>query len=432
MSLEEYKSKYPHHRVIAERYQHALLHEGGAYGHLTHPYEDLSLTFSDIKAMVNDALAGKLKVDEKVDGQNLMFTWKNNQLRAARNKSHLKNRGENALTKDSLDQMFADRPPQVRQAFTTAMSDLEGALSAVNPSMLEEIFQEGKRFMNMEVILPSTQNVIPYGMNLLVFHGTVEYDEAGNPVGQGLVNAGQYLESVVKKVNANIQKHFTLRGPNPITLKSVKNLPVKRAEYMQRIRKIQGTLPDSATLADYHTSVWAKMISTKAQESGYEISETMVNDLIQRWVLGNKSKSITQLRKEITNDSFRTWVQSFDGKQAIDYYKKVNEPIENLFLSLGVEVLTNASGYLASSPDAAARQIAQQTQQEIEKIKQSNDPDAIYKLERELERINRLGGLEKAAGTEGVTFYRNGKVYKLTGLFAPTNAILGMIRYQRK
>jgi hypothetical protein len=204
------------------------LFEGGAFGHLTHPYEDLSLTFKDVKDIVNQALSGKIQADEKVDGQNLMFTWKNGELRAARNRGHLKGYGENSLTKDQLDQMFADRPPHIRQAFVSAMEDLEEAISKVDVRLLDKIFENGKRFMNVEVILPSTQNVVPYGLNVLVFHGTVEYDEIGNPIGRGLENAGHFLEDIIKKVNANVQKNFTLRGPNKIALNQVKDFQKKK------------------------------------------------------------------------------------------------------------------------------------------------------------------------------------------------------------
>ena len=407
------------------------LFEGGAFGHLAHPYEDLSLTFIDVKSIVNQALSGKIRADEKVDGQNLMFTWKDGKLRAARNRGHLRNYGENALTKDQLDQMFADRPPHIRKAFVTAMEDLEEAISKVDIRLLDKIFENGKRFMNVEVILPSTQNVVPYGLNVLVFHGTVEYDETGSPVGRGLEDAGRFLEDIIKKVNANVQKNFTLRGPNKIALNQVKDFQQKKREYTEKIKKAQGKLPDTTTIGGYHKSVWSDMILKKASEFGYQIPRSVVNDLTNRWVFGDKSKRIIQLRKEINSEPFKQWVAEFDGEQAAAYFKQVNEPFENLFLKLGVDVLANASGYLATSPDQTARQVAQQTQQEIEKIKQSNDPDAIVKLERELEKIQKLGGLEKMAGTEGITFYRNGKIYKLTGLFAPVNQILGMIRFKK-
>ena len=407
------------------------LFEGGAAGHMAHPYEDLELTFDDARDIVNSALSGKIQADEKVDGQNIMFTWKGERLRAARNKGHIKNHGADALTKNQLDQMFADRPPHIRKAFVTAMGDMEKSLTNIDFRILDKIFDNGKRFMNVEVILPATQNVIPYGLNVLVFHGTVEYDEQGNPIGKGMEDAGHYLENVVKQVNANVQQNFTLRGPNKIVLNQVKNFQKKKQEYLTKIDKAQGSFPGTATIKDYHNAAWNKMITEKAKELGYQIPPSVLEDLTRRWVVGDKSKGIVQIQKEITSEPFRQWVKQFDGKPSVVFFKQVNEPFENLFLKLGVDVLASASGYLAASPDKTAQAVAAQTRQEIENIKQSNDPEAIAKLERELLRIQKMGGLEKIAGTEGIVFYRNGKIYKLTGLFAPLNMILGMIRYKK-
>ena len=58
-----------------------ILNEGGAYGHLAHPYEDMELTFQDLRNMVDQSLLGDLKAFEKTDGQQLSFTWKDGQLR---------------------------------------------------------------------------------------------------------------------------------------------------------------------------------------------------------------------------------------------------------------------------------------------------------------------------------------------------------------
>lgn len=407
-----------------------LLLCGGAYGHLSHPYEDMGITFADMKDIINSALSGNIKADEKIDGQNLMFTWKNGELRAARNKGHIKNYGENSLTKNQLDVMFADRPPQIRQAFVYAMTDLETALSMVDEKQLNEIFQDGKRFMNVEVVLPATQNVIPYGLSLLVFHGTVEYDQSGNPVGVGIIDAGEYLDKIIKNVNSNVQKHFTLRGPNRIILKQVKDFQQKKKEYLSIVKKLQGTLPDTATLEDYHRLVWSEMIREKSKEFKYSVSDIVVSQLVNRWVSEDKTIRIVKLQKEIESEEFKQWIQQVDRQRDL-YFKKLNQPFEYLFLKLGVDVLSNASGYLAASPDKAAREVSAKTQEEIEKIKQLNDPEAMSKLERELERIKHLGGLEHMSGTEGIAFYRNGKVYKLVGSFAPVGQILGMIRYKR-
>ena len=44
-----------------------------------------------------------------------------------------------------------------------------------------------------------TTNVIPYGINMLVFHGTMTYNEKGEPIGQSK-SAGSKLTSLIKKV----------------------------------------------------------------------------------------------------------------------------------------------------------------------------------------------------------------------------------------
>ena len=51
------------------------------------------------------------------------------------------------------------------------------------PIKKEKIFGNGKSFMNIEVIWPQSVNVVPYGQPLLVFHGTMEYDESGTAIG---------------------------------------------------------------------------------------------------------------------------------------------------------------------------------------------------------------------------------------------------------
>ncbi|MBC8428264.1 MucR family transcriptional regulator [bacterium] len=57
-----------------------LLMCGGAAGHLNHPFDDKDLTFKDLKNIIEMGLDGNLdredNVTEKLDGQNLMVSWK--------------------------------------------------------------------------------------------------------------------------------------------------------------------------------------------------------------------------------------------------------------------------------------------------------------------------------------------------------------------
>ena len=54
----------------------SLIKEGGASGHMTHLFEDGSLTFGDLKNILKSLFSGKLRIEEKTDGQALAVTVK--------------------------------------------------------------------------------------------------------------------------------------------------------------------------------------------------------------------------------------------------------------------------------------------------------------------------------------------------------------------
>ncbi len=60
------------------------------------------------------------------------------------------------------------------------------------------------------------------------------------------------------------------------------------------------------------------------------------------------------------------------------------------------------------------------------------DDDASLKfLKRELEKLRDIGGFDAIVPLEGVVFKYGGKLYKLTGAFAPINQIIGYIKFER-
>ena len=409
-----------------------MLNEGGAYGHLAHPYEDMELTFQDLRKMVDQALIGNLKAFEKTDGQQLSFTWKDGQLRLARNKGHLKNQGQNALTKDSIKVMFSDKPQNIQDAFGFAVEDLSNALSKVSQEELNQMFGNGKKFASVEVIYPATKNVIPYNLSMLVFHGIIEYNDLGEPIAGGDAESGVILGNLIKSVNSDVQNTFTIRGPNQLLLSKVSNLPLKQKQFMSMIDQLQGSFSDQTQIIEYHKNWWNNFIREKSDSFGYAISPEVSNLLVKRWAEFDKSVSIKNILKQINNEEFKNFVNTFDKESHEQQYKNNIRPFEEIFLKLGVEVLKNAAGYMASSPNDAAKQIANDVLIQAKSLKSKGaTPDQLNKLKNELQRLKVIGGLNKIVGSEGLTFYYNDKIYKLTGLFAPVNQILGLLKYQR-
>ena len=150
-----------------------LLLEGGAYGHMSHPFDDKKLTFSDLKKIIKLGLSGELNredaVTEKTDGQNLMITYRDGKVLAARNKGQIKNRGQNALDTNAVAKKFSGRG-DIKDAFVFAMKDLSKAINSLSDKQKDKIFKNGEIFMNLEIIYPASSNVIDYDKQILQFH----------------------------------------------------------------------------------------------------------------------------------------------------------------------------------------------------------------------------------------------------------------------
>ena len=142
-----------------------LLLMGGAYGHMSHPFDDKDLTFGDLKKIITLGLSGQLNrednVTEKTDGQNLMVSWRDGKLIAARNKGHLKNKGKTALDIKAVESKFKGRG-SIRDAFVYAMRDLSKAIGALSKKQQDKIFGQGSKFMSLEVMWPASENVVNY------------------------------------------------------------------------------------------------------------------------------------------------------------------------------------------------------------------------------------------------------------------------------
>ena len=96
--------------------------------------------------------------------------------------------------------------------------------------------------------------------------------------------------------------------------------------------------------------------------------------------------------------------------------------------------MQNVENLVALNPNDSVRKIKQDLRQAIEDIKASAndntvDDSALVFLKRELRRLKDIGGFGAVLPTEGLVFKYNGKLYKLTGAFAPINQILGYLKF---
>ena len=400
-----------------------LLLEGGAYGHMNHPFDtEINLTFGQLKDIVNKALEGNLDLArEKTDGQALAVSWRDGRLVAARNKGHLKNKGEGALDINGVAMKFAGRG-ELEKAYNFAMKDLTKAISKLSEKQKDKIFKGGACFMNLEVIYPTSVNVIPYGQALLIFHGTMEYNVDGIAVGENQ-EAARTLAGMIKQVNADVQSAYTISGPPINQLPKSKDLRSLKGSYNSKISKLQSKfkLKDNDGIADYHQAFWMDFVNKK---SPTKLDNKTLMGLVKRWAFYDKSFRLD--KKNLTDVKTMEWAKGIDKNDHAKMAKDNIRPFEDIFLGIGADILSFMSSVLAANPDKAVRDMKKRLDKTIKDVKKSGDVKKINKLKMELQRLNAIGGTNKIVPNEGIVFVYGGKTFKLTGTFAPLNQILGL------
>ena len=416
-----------------------LLNEGGAAGHMKHPYEDMDLTFDEMEKMIEATLSGKVDyVQEKLDGQNLMVSYKDGKVIAARNKGQVKNKGEKALTTNELQTMMSGKGA-IETAFTEAMRDLTEAISKLTPEQKEEFFANGKKFISLEILYPDTANVVPYGATELRLHHIKEYDDSGNVVDED-TSSMQKLQQALDQVEASETGTFAIKTTDLSSIKRSKDYTAQKTELLDMLRRIKDkyNLTKSDKLGLYFNAWWKEYVELNAKQYDYELDDDLLQNLINRWAFTIKKPTIVDIKKKIKNDDFKKWVNDFDKNFVKDQKKIAMKPIEDLFLKLGVYVLQNLEGLVAVNPNKTIASMKFELDKAIniiQKAAKSNSPeddDASVKfLKAKLQQLEKLGGFKAILPTEGIVFKHNDKLYKLTGAFAPINQIIGYIKFGR-
>jgi hypothetical protein len=406
-----------------------FLFEGGAAGHMAHPFDDKDLTFGDFKAMIDAGLRGELNFEEeateKTDGQNAFATIQDGEVKFARNKTELKN----PMTLSEFKNKFEGHPSKlVQDTFQFAAQDLARLLMNLSPADQEKYFKNGKDFMNMELIYSQNPNVIHYDTDVIQFHGIKETDGNGNITGTNNKPAKE-IADILKKVESDIGKTFKIIPPKAIKLQKDLDFTANKKRFINQVNALEKRygLTDSDEVSKYHEMWWRELINKQFPSLSQDVKE----GLLKRWAYGDKkSLNMRSLAKQ-TGPKEAALVKKFDKEDVAKKYKENIRPFEDLFLELGSVILKNASDFLAANPSDEAQRLRTQIQTAGSKIKKTGGADQVRKVEAELARLDRIGGIESIFPTEGIVFKYKGKIYKLTGTFAAINQLLGIIKFGR-
>jgi hypothetical protein len=406
-----------------------LLKEGGAAGHMTHPFEDFGLTFGDMKEMFRLGLSGEItttgKPTEKLDGQNLFASFRKGKLYAARNKGDIKNGG---MDYESIKTKFGGRGA-IEEAFTFAFSDLEKAIQKLTLNQQKKIFQDGKAWMNLEIMYPKSANVINYDGAYIVFHGVSLYNDKGEKI-EDYPDYARVLAGMIEQVNAHSQETFSITKPKSIVVGKTKKFNQRLNYFVTKLTTLQNKMNclDTDTIGVWHQRWWEKYIKKNTKEAGLTIDEKTIEGLVKRWAFYDKSFALNSTN--ISDGNLLTWAKNTDKLKVMEQMQKNVQPFELLVLEFGAEVLKNVQSVMAIDPKKTTSQMKLDVKNAIQTLSSSKKLEDINVLKKQLKRIDAAGGMDSIVPLEGIVFTFNGKTYKLTGAFAPINQLLGYFKFK--
>ncbi len=329
--------------------ERSLLIETGAGGHCMHPYEDPDMKASELKELMTDLFKGRLDMFEKIDGINLLASFRNGKAVFARNKSDISRYSSRDSFLASIDNAY------LVDVLTDATDELEQMFASLPEGDRQAFLMNGRAFVSFEIVDSRLRNMIEYaGRPFIQVNGFIYFDKGGNKTGENFKNVDRFTELLNK---------FGTKGAYSVSA------------------------PEKITCDTYKTAWLAGEFCKRLDDMGIEDSDKISN---------------------LDEDKF--------------------DELRYVFVNIGSRFLKRCAGFKKS--DAASlwsRFVDFCLKNDVQ-----NSPLPARMMSRFKREIRTIGALSSGdcPETEGVVFKYKGKTYKLTGMFAPMNQILGMEKYR--
>ena len=389
--------------------RYVMLFEGGAGGHMAHPFDYTDFTANDLIELVDSLFKGKVEhLKEKLDGFNISATMNNDgDIIFVRNETERNSEKGGVLLKD-LDARW-DGKEQQKKVFMTAGKIIE----KIFPKVGKDFFNPDdthRKYINCECIIAGKTNVMPYAKDRVAFHGYQIWKWDGTK--------WQFQDDIEGNVDELYKAAEGIDEAKPRPDLMIKNLEegMKFAEkFTKAIVKLweeEGLKPDTSV------EEWKKTRFKKLAPEWCREDEVIFNRLCN----GDKSVNLRELKKKYPNNTDE--LVALDKKLGKEITGKIMEPMDNLFLSIGNELMDQLDGFVNSeNKDKIIDIVKKDTEDTINLIKNSDSVDAKDKLEKCMQRLQALGNKYNAA--EGIVVMYKGRRMKFTGSFAALNQALG-------
>jgi hypothetical protein len=226
-----------------------------------------------------------------------------------------------------LQALFSEHKEHVKASFSDAMLALENFLETQN----QDFFQNGKVFLNCEIINPLTRNQIDYGDDkLIIITGAVMTDGLGNIISNLSVDSIDWLfndlDSIIS-LDWKISKYTQLE----YNVNDLVDSTIQEINQFMEINKLN----DSNTINSFLEKVIFKVIDK------FRLTNSQKNSLKNRWVYGDKSLRLNSVNYGMTSSELSLYEKSTLAYDLVNLMNDYTKIIQNFGNSLLKSIAAN-------------------------------------------------------------------------------------------
>lgn len=386
------------------------IYEGGAGGHMAHPFDYTDWTANDLIDLVDSLFKGKVEnLKEKLDGFNISASMNNNgDVIFIRNNTERNSKDGGILYKD-IDARWEGKEQQ-KKVFTTGAR----IINQIFPKLGVKYFnpdETHRKIINCECIIEGKTNILPYAKDRVAFHGYKLYELQSN----------KWVE--IDDVEGDVDDIYKAAEgideakPRPnLVIRSLEEGTKFAEKFTKEISKLWTNegLDNDATIED-----WKKVRFKKFAPDWFKNDD----DIFNRLCNNDKSVKATLLKKRYPEHQDEI-SSKLDKEIKGEVVGKIMEPMDNLFLSIGNELIDLLDGFVNSgTKNEVINILKKDLENTVAEVEKSDSVRAKERINRSLQRLQALGNKYNAA--EGIVIIHKGRRLKMTGSFAPLNAALG-------
>lgn len=399
--------------------------EGGASGHMLHPFDVDEFTGYDIEELIRTVFGGKMEgMTEKMDGFGMQASMnRDGEVVFIRNKTNL-NSEKGGMTLNDFATQWAENPTALDN-YTRGGKIIEAVFKKVGKDWFNPD-STTRRVVNCECILAGTTNTIPYASDQVDFHNIWIYEKQESDGEWKNTEVTKRGLDVIEKAcegidNAKITPQVIIKYSEETA-----RLEKKWLDAWSKFIKEYDCSPE-ATIEGIKYSLFYKWVEKNASWLMEDHKASM--DVCRRWLFGDKKGSDWKDIKDIYKDHVDELVKLDKGVSKV--VGDVLLPLQKFFYGMGADVIKVTSGFINDGQDGTIKSLLKDLQAATDKIRKEGSLEDNEFLQKWLDVLKEIGE-ENIASAEGIVFSYKGKMMKWTGGFVPLNRIIGYSKYTMK